>query len=304
MGILFFASFMVSVASTLIFKKIALGFNIVSTSKAPRFETRCVPYLGGVAVFFSILLVMLVLKFCCFRDARIVCLTIVGFVVLMFGLIDDVVELTPFKKFFFQSVAVIIWIGCGFKTEIIFFPVWLNCLVTYVWIIGIINAINFLDILDGLAGAISFIIACVFMYISFKNNDTFLLVFNVILSSAILGFLIFNKPKAKIFLGDAGSQFLGFILAAESILFQYAPSGSDYVRVFIPIVILGVPVLDMFFVIINRILDKKPIFIGSNHHFSLILVSKGFSTWLVLIIMCVFEIIFAGLALLIFNFYK
>lgn len=296
---LFLISFLISVISMYVCRKIALHYNIVSRSEAPRYEERKIPYFGGVGFFVSLLLIWASMKLL-FKYEWII-FFVSGFLVFIFGLIDDIVELKPLDKLLFQSVAVIVWIAGGFRIEIIYFPLWVNISLTFIWMIVMINAVNLLDILDGLAGLVGIIALGTFLFIAMSFNNMEIVLLNIVFLGIMFGFLVYNIPPARIFMGDAGSQFLGFILGAQAIILSYASENMPFVRVFIPLFVLGVPIIDIIFVMICRVLNKRPVFLKSNDHFVLKLLFAGVPLWGVLLCVCLVALFFSLCSIIILK---
>ncbi|NJN44816.1 MAG: undecaprenyl/decaprenyl-phosphate alpha-N-acetylglucosaminyl 1-phosphate transferase [Anaerolineae bacterium] len=203
---------------------------------------------------------------------------IVGWVCLYFGvgLYDDFKPLTPTAKVGFQIIAAGIVVFSGYRTG--FFDIeLLNILITMIWLVGITNAINLLDNMDGLAGGISFITAvflCFFFW-RIPGQEAFLLL-ALALAGGILGFLVFNFPPASIFMGDSGSLFLGFTLAALAIARK--PQASNVFAVMsVPTLIFLLPILDTTFVAFTRLLRGQSPTQGGRDHTSHRLVAFGLS---------------------------
>lgn len=209
-------------------------------------------------------------------------------VMLLFGFIDDIRELSVVSKFIAQIVAASILLLFGVQTHIIFIGNYLNILITIIWILGITNAFNLLDIGDGLAGGITFIVSISFAVISFLDGDYQTMILCLALAGASLGFLVFNLPPAKVYMGNAGSHFLGFILTAIALTLQYATMERK-IALLSPLLILGLPILDTAFLIIVRMSKKKIPFNKSRDHIYLRFLHLGYSkrkALLILLGMC------------------
>jgi UDP-GlcNAc:undecaprenyl-phosphate GlcNAc-1-phosphate transferase len=152
----------------------------------------------------------------------------------------------------------------------------LNQAVAILWIVGVINAINFLDIMDGLAAGVSAIAALgLFFLASFVGQGAAYAGLAIALAGSALGFLIYNFEPASIFMGDAGSQFLGFILGTLALL--VASSSTSFVTVVSPIVLLGIPLFEITFTVTVRTLTGKAFWKGSKDHYPLRMFQLGFS---------------------------
>lgn len=230
------------------------------------------------------LCVLLAFIFSClggFFVFRLASLTVAGILIssaimFVFGLLDDYRELSVLKKFFAQIVATSILIYFGVKTQILYIGEPANILITFIWVIGITNAFNLLDVLDGLSAGVALLAIASFFSISLLNGDTSIVILALSLIGPILGFLLFNFPPAKVYLGNAGSHFLGFTLAATALLVRYA-SLETKIALVSPLLILGLPIFDTLFLMAMRISKKKLPFKKSNDHLPLRLLAMGYS---------------------------
>lgn len=190
------------------------------------------------------------------------------------GLLDDFKRLSPSAKLLGQLLAATLVVFFGGYT-IRFFP-WpfANLLLTLFWLVGITNATNLLDNMDGLASGVSLIAACFLAYFFWKIGDLALLTAVLALGGAILGFLVFNFPPARIFMGDSGSLFLGFTLAGLAIARQ-AQASNVFAVLGIPVLIFLLPILDTSLVMITRLLRGQSPAQGGTDHTSHRLVALG-----------------------------
>jgi UDP-GlcNAc:undecaprenyl-phosphate GlcNAc-1-phosphate transferase len=200
------------------------------------------------------------------------------------GLIDDRRGLPAIGKLLVQmAIAAVLAVWFEVRLLELLGPA-LSVIITIIWIVAITNAINFLDNMDGLAGGVSAIAASLFMAAALINHQWFIAAVLALLAGALVGFLIFNFPPAKIFMGDGGSLVVGFILAvltARTTFYnpeqaEYA-LGSAWYGVFMPIVILAVPLYDFTTVTLLRLAQGKSPFVGDQQHFSHRLVMRGLS---------------------------
>ncbi len=246
-------------------RRAALQFNIVDRPDGRlKLQAEPVPYFGGLAVYLAFL-ISLALTFEFRQDALGVVLG--GTLVVMLGLIDDFGVLKPWPKLIGQLIAVFVLIRSGIRIEIAALPDWLDLLLTVVWMVGIINAINIVDVMDGLAGGVG-LIACGWLFVvAVVNHDALVAVMASALAGSLLGFLWYNFYPAKIYLGDAGSLFLGLMLGALAMIGKY--TAVHPVAVLAPVLILGVPIFDTLFVMYIRRLRGIPMFLGSHDHFAL-----------------------------------
>ncbi|MFH1283210.1 MAG: MraY family glycosyltransferase [bacterium] len=288
-GLIFLCALIFSVIITPIMRKIALKFNIfdhplnkIKTHKNP------VPYLGGLAIWFSIILSMVLLRlFTNFPTGTLRSLRGILFgslLIVLLGLIDDLhLKGINFKiKFIFQFVAAFILIYFGIKIKFIA-PEYMGWIFTFIWIVGITNAFNIVDVVDGLSSGIAIIASCAFLFISLPTEELYVNFTAIILCGACLGFIPYNlSKKYKIFLGDTGSLLIGFILCALSLGTSY--TSINNIAIFAPILILALPLYDTILVSFLRISKGKSPFLGSKDHFALRMEFLGMSRLKVLII--------------------
>lgn len=208
-------------------------------------------------------------------------------VIAIVGIIDDVKTLNPFMKLFGQLIAAIVVVSFGVRIEHLNIPFLykvgltdvFSVIVTIIWIVGVTNAINLIDGLDGLSSGIA-MISCLSLLIIFALNGSpmIAIILTTALAGALVGFLPFNFAPAKTFIGDTGSNFLGFILSVISML-GVAKTYTAIVIV-LPVIVLALPIFDVLWAIIRRIIkgkSLKAVFQADKGHLHHRLVSKGFS---------------------------
>ncbi len=246
-------------------RRAALRFNIVDRPDGQlKRQTEPVPYFGGLVVYLAFL-VSLALTFEFRQD--VLGLVLGGTLMVMLGLIDDFGVLTPGSKLIGQIIAVFVLIRSGIRIEIVAFPEWLDLALTVLWMVGVINALNIIDVMDGLAGGVG-VIACVWLFVvALLNQDMVSAVMLAALAGGLVGFLRYNVHPASIYLGDAGSLFVGLMLGALAMTGKYTTVNP--VAVLAPVLILGVPIFDTFFVMYIRWRRGVPVFWGSPDHFAL-----------------------------------
>jgi UDP-GlcNAc:undecaprenyl-phosphate GlcNAc-1-phosphate transferase len=213
-------------------------------------------------------------------------------IMLFFGIVDDWRELSIRTKFLVQIIATSFLIFFGIRTHIIYIGNLLNIIITFVWIIGITNAFNHLDIIDGLAAGSAVIVSLSLFIISLLNHDIATAILALALSGAILSLLIYNLPPARVYMGNAGSHFLGFILAAIALVISYAPLERK-MALLSPLLILGLPIFDTAFLIVMRIMKKSLPFKKSNDHLALRLLALGYSKKKALWVMLALSLFFS-----------
>ncbi|MGB9809607.1 MAG: MraY family glycosyltransferase, partial [Caldanaerobacter sp.] len=156
---------------------------------------------------------------------------------------------------------------------VIYLKSWMAISLTLLWVVGVTNTINLIDGLDGLAAGIAFISSTSLFIISLLNGRYATAIISIAIAGASLGFLPYNFNPAKIFMGDTGAMFLGFLLSAISI--QGAIKSATAIAIVVPVLVLGVPIFDTLFAIIRRILNKKPIMEADRGHLHHRLLDKG-----------------------------
>lgn len=218
-----------------------------------------------------------------------------GVVILAFGAWDDRVCLGYKAKFAGQFLAacLAIWIG---DIQLHTLPAIVGLPLTIIFIIGVTNAINLADGLDGLAGGLSFLSFAAIGYLAYAGGDTILTLLVLSLLGGLLGFLRFNTYPARIFMGDAGSQFLGFFLAIFSLILT-DPSRGAY-SVLLAFLILGLPLLDTIGVFTQRIMEKRSPFIADKNHLHHRLLSVGLSHREAVMIIYMIQFCLVGLSVI------
>jgi UDP-GlcNAc:undecaprenyl-phosphate GlcNAc-1-phosphate transferase len=210
-------------------------------------------------------------------QARLLALVAGAAIAFLVGLLDDVLgERFPVGvKLGGQVLAALVLIGAGIRTDFLFLPV-LNAVVTLLWVVGITNAFNLLDNMDGLSAGVAFVAAGVLLVNAWLLGEFFIALVLVTFMGSLLGFLVFNWHPASIFLGDCGSLFIGFVLASLTLLQRYVSHASGtYFPILMPVLVLALPIVDTATVVIIRIRERRPIYVGDSRHLSHRLVSLG-----------------------------
>lgn len=248
--------------------RIAHKIRAVDVPNHRKIHQKPIPTLGGLAIFASFLLGVWILQ----PDSPYHLSIMLGAtVIIALGVADDFMELTAKAKFLFQIVAAgIIVFGGGLQVEFINLPFGgqlefglLSAVVTILWIVGITNAINFVDGLDGLAAGLSAIALFSIASMAVFMGNVYVMTMAILLFWSILGFLPFNFHPAKIFMGDTGALFLGFMIAVLSLLGFKNVAIISFV---IPIFILAIPIFDTLIAIVRRFVQKRPISSPDSSH--------------------------------------
>jgi UDP-GlcNAc:undecaprenyl-phosphate GlcNAc-1-phosphate transferase len=283
-------------------KKHSLETGFVARPTEDRYHQEVVPLGGGIAIFLTlaitICLAIFTVKFFAVPGHldflgesvtihiegflnKIGQLTIVLFCILtlfIVGLVDDRKKLGPFIKLIFQfAVAIAAVVLADIRVEFFIHNKIITSLLSAFWIVLIINAFNFLDNMDGVCGGIAAIASCILLTAAITSGQVFVGGITIVFIGTLLGFLLFNFPPAKIFMGDAGSLVIGFMVALLTLRTTYyhqAQSGNWY-PVLMPAIVLAVPLYDFLSVTALRISQGKSPFVGDTQHFSHRLKKRG-----------------------------
>jgi UDP-GlcNAc:undecaprenyl-phosphate/decaprenyl-phosphate GlcNAc-1-phosphate transferase len=286
--------------------------------KAPELDrhvhTRPVPRLGGVAIFASFMAVsaavLVVPRWFGFSlvlpAMRAFGILGPALIIFLLGLYDDLHSIGPYWKFGVQAVAAVLLYLGGFGIHQLdllsaghILQTAIGLPLTVLWVLLITNAFNLIDGLDGLAAGSALFSTVVVLAVSLLIPNPMVTCLTIVLAGAILGFLRFNFHPASIFLGDSGSLFIGFMLSALALAgSQKAPT---MVAVAIPVVCLGLPILDVALSVVRRFLSGKPLFIGDDDHIHHKLLKRGLSQREAVLILYVATAAFAFLSLFLMH---
>lgn len=276
----FIVSLVVGAVLTLLVRNRAIAMGWVQRVKSSRnVHVRPVPRLGGVAIvggFFAPLVGLLMVdstvgELFSKETDLVFALFLGGSVIALLGLYDDFRGAGARKKFAVQfAVATLLYV-LGFRIDSIANPFgdpfalgWFGPLVTVLWVVGIINAVNLIDGLDGLAGGVAFFAVITNWVLALTRGDVLLSLMMAALAGAIIGFLIFNFNPASIFMGDTGSMFLGFVLAAVSI--KTSSKSGTVVTMVVPVIALGLPIMDTLLAMFRRAMLGRSMFSADKDH--------------------------------------
>ncbi|MCR5401111.1 MAG: undecaprenyl/decaprenyl-phosphate alpha-N-acetylglucosaminyl 1-phosphate transferase [Treponema sp.] len=261
--------------------KFCKAFSLYDSVNARKIHSGNIPRLGGIGIFLAFFICVILGFFfdSNFSLSNALPLLISGILIFVFGVIDDIVEMRAIFKLAVQLVACGIVVMNDFRFRQIFgwtMPYPFSLMLTFGWILGIINAYNLIDGMDGLCGTLSL---TALLTMGFILRHTFIEGAAVcfILSAAIVGFLIFNwpAPNAKIFMGDGGSQCLGFLIAVIPL---YSIEGQlEFNKLLMMLVIVSFPMMDTIAAIWRRIRDHKPIMSPDKSHLHHKLLNLGFT---------------------------
>lgn len=284
------ASTILSAGIIYFMSRILVHYHVLDMPNLHRWHSQPTPKFGGVGIFLSAAISIYVfIRIENYWNSFPWGLS--GGILLLFflGIYDDIKPVSAVGKLVIQILAASLVILQGYTTY--FFTPRLgdsvlaqlpNTLITFIWLIAITNAINLLDNMDGLAGGISFITTLFLSYLFWKDGDWVMLSISVALGGALAGFLIWNFPPARIFMGDSGSQFIGFTLAILAI--ARVPQASNVFAIMgVPSLLFLLPILDTTFVTITRILRGSSPTVGGRDHTSHRLIAFGLNERQVLI---------------------
>jgi len=290
----FIFSLLVTLYIVPIFRALALRFNLVDSpnGKLKRHKDPT-PYLGGVAVYCGFLAsLVFTLPF-----ANYMFLFFIGITLLLFvGLIDDLMPLKPYQKWFGQCLAAFCFVKSGFYLkEHVFYNSW-NLPISFLWILTIINAFNLVDVMDGLATTLALMASVAFLVVALTLQHTSVAILLAALIGSLVAFLWYNKPNATIYLGDAGALWIGGFLAAIPFLFNW---GTYHVHgYFAPFIILGIPILEVVTLVALRTYKGIPFYQGSPDHFSLYLQANGWNKNSILLYVALLSVALGSVAFL------
>jgi UDP-GlcNAc:undecaprenyl-phosphate GlcNAc-1-phosphate transferase len=235
------------------------------------------PFAGGVcfwlAFILSYLLYLEVNKISISRE--LIWLLSFSSILLAIEFIDDLREFSLKMKLPLQLIFIFLFLIQSKKIQIYFLPFWVNYLLSFLWIMGLTNAFNLLDIKDGLCSGVSLIIALTFVVASLLCGDYILVPIFLILSGGLASFYLLNLPPARVYMGNSGSHFLGFLFASLSIHLDYATL-QNIPAVLVPLLVLAFPIIDTSFLILARLRKKMIPFKKSEDHLFLRLLKRGF----------------------------
>ncbi len=265
-GFLAFAmAFLVTTLATPRLRQTAIAIGLVDSPDG-RLKTHRepVPYLGGVAVALGVLAALgAVYQF----DHQVLATLLGGSIVLVLGLIDDLGSLGPAPKLAGQALAALTLVKAGVRLELTFLPTAIEVPLTILWVMAVTNAFNLVDIMDGLSSGIGVIAAVFLGGISYLEGHVSAAFLAAALAGALLAFRRFNAHPARIYLGDTGSLFCGFLLSAIAMVNSY--TAVHVLGLVAPLLILSFPLFDMTFVVLVRAWRRIPVLRGSPDHVAL-----------------------------------
>ena len=279
----FLCAIAVSLAATPLVKKLAFRFGAIDVPKdARRMHKKPIPLWGGIAIYLGFIVSVLIFVK---PDLELAGILIGASLIVILGAVDDRYELNAKIKFLVQIAAAAIPIACGLRIEVLsnFFGddgsrialSFLSIPLTLIWIVGVCNAVNLIDGVGGLACGVSTIAALSTFLVVIQHDNAVTAAVIAALAGACIGFLPYNFNPAKIFMGDSGALFLGFILATVSISGYFKL--HTMINFGLPFIVLGLPIFDTTFAILRRVIHGKKPWEADRGHIHHKLIDRGMS---------------------------
>ncbi|MBA7544072.1 putative undecaprenyl-phosphate N-acetylglucosaminyl 1-phosphate transferase [subsurface metagenome] len=300
--IIFCISLFVAFLFTILAKNIAPSIGAIDKPSDIKIHKKTIPRLGGLAIYVAFLISMIFIYY--FKNNlyfisknKMVGVFVGGTIVFLTGLIDDTITVKASYKLLFQAIAASVLFFYGIRMNL--FPnLWISYIFTIIYVVGSYSIMDMIDGLDGLAAGIATICSTFFLIVFCPQGNDFGIFISLMLIGSSLGFLKHNFFPANIFMGDSGSMLLGFLLATLMIIFTNQP--YNLIRFIIPILILGVPILDNFLTFLYRFREGKSFLAGDLNHFYNRVMSCGVSHKNTVLVMYLVSVIF-GLNAVLFT---
>ncbi|MBN2482701.1 MAG: undecaprenyl/decaprenyl-phosphate alpha-N-acetylglucosaminyl 1-phosphate transferase [Candidatus Omnitrophica bacterium] len=260
---------------TLTISFVFFSFLLKISSRIKQFQDQGVSVLGGTGILFSGTLFLAYIHF--YRSPlppELLNICLFASIIFFVGLLDDIRELSLLLKLIIQIVVFALFLLTAKGVHIYFLPGYLNYLISFLWLVGITNAFNLLDINDGLCSGVSLLTGLSFAIAAFLCNDIIITHLFICISATLFAFYVLNVPPARMYLGNSGSHFLGFLFASLSMHIDYTAIARTY-TVLIPLLFLAFPILDTFFLIFARAKRGILPLHKSNDHIFMRLTKKG-----------------------------
>jgi UDP-GlcNAc:undecaprenyl-phosphate GlcNAc-1-phosphate transferase len=280
--LLFVVSYLLVGALTPLMRRIAIATDVVDVpNSSHKSHKKPVPYLGGVAIIIGVISVSYSASLISdFTSATFwLATSVLGPAILLgiIGLWDDLKNLSPLPRFIAQSLAGVFTAGILIITNNVGNPtgsILFDSIITIIWVVGICNSINFFDNLDGGAAGTVAISSIGLAYLALTGDQYLIAALAIVTSGSTLGFLVWNKNPAKIYMGDAGALFLGVLLATLTVRFE--PTSETQIGSYLtPLFLLAVPILDTTVAVLSRIRRHVSPFQGGQDHLSHRLIRSG-----------------------------
>ncbi|TGE32071.1 MraY family glycosyltransferase [Desulfosporosinus sp. Sb-LF] len=274
-GLTFIMALMIAVVATPISMKLAIKWGAIAYPGGRHVHSRPIPRLGGLAMYVAFWFAALITQV---WDDSIWGLFIGSTIIFLVGIWDDICEIRPLVKLVWQiaAAAILLIPTFGFSMDVISLPIIgevnfgtlglsaIGLLLTLFWVVGLVNTVNISDGLDGLAAGICFFVAILLFWSANRIDQVPAAHLTLALAGAILGFLLFNFPPARVFMGDSGSMFLGYIIGGISIMGLLKT--ATILGLVFPLLVMGMPVTDLTFAIIRRKLRGQSMATADRGH--------------------------------------
>ncbi|HEX9063450.1 MAG TPA: MraY family glycosyltransferase [Clostridia bacterium] len=283
----FLIAFVIVYFSIPYLRRLALKIGFVDRPNERKIHSKPIPHLASIGMYAAFIFTYFVVarRF----DKFSILLMVGSLLIIAIGLVDDLFKVKgkdfpALPKLIVQVIAAVIAYKSGavfngfhnpFTNQDVVLPVWLQCMLSILWIFGVTTVINFTDGMDGVAGGLSAISASTLFVVALAKNQPGSAIMSIIIVGITLGYLNYNKPPAKIFMGDAGATFLGYMLGI--IALEGAFKQATIMSLFIPVLALGVPIIDNIYVVIKRIREGKPVYEADRSQIHYRLLESGLS---------------------------
>ncbi|WP_425446181.1 glycosyltransferase family 4 protein [Dethiothermospora halolimnae] len=280
----FFIAVAIAYLATPLVRWFAIKVGAVDVPKDDRrIHKKPMPLMGGLAIYIATIISMII--YIDPIDKGIISIMVGATIIVITGVIDDIKPLSAKVKFLAQIVAAFILVWGDIRIEFISNPFdkvdgmlilgALSTPITIFWVVGITNTLNFIDGVDGLAAGVGSIASMSLLFVASINGYTSVAIMSAIIAGSAFGFLPHNFNPAKIFMGDTGALFLGYMLSVIAI--KGVMKSVAAIGIAIPILVLGIPIFDTTFAIIRRVINKKPIYEADKGHLHHRLLKRGLS---------------------------
>lgn len=281
----FALAFLLSLAFSPVAIRLAPKIGAMDIPKdARRMHSKAMPRFGGMAIYIGTTVTLIAFAW---QNEKILPVIIGGTLIYILGVVDDLKNLPAKVKFGAQLLVAVLMYAMGLRIQfitdyfgegVLHFGAAVCFIVTILWIVGITNTINLIDGLDGLAAGTAAISSLCIAYVAYIHGDQYGMMIVCLamlaLAGSCIGFLPFNFYPAKIFMGDGGSLFLGFMMATLSVVGPL--KRSTIIAVVVPVIVLGIPIFDTFFAIFRRVVNRRPIMEADKGHLHHRLMALGY----------------------------
>ncbi|EHQ90394.1 glycosyltransferase family 4 protein [Desulfosporosinus youngiae] len=284
-GLTFLMALVIVIIATPVSIKLAKHWGAIAYPGGRHIHSRPIPRLGGLAIYAAFWMTALVTQA---WTKNIWGLFIGSTIIVAVGIWDDIREIRPLYKLYWQIAAAAVLLFFGFSMDFISLPFLdkdvifsdfglsaVGIILMLFWVVGLVNTVNVSDGLDGLAAGICFIVAILLFWSAYGINQVSAAHLTLALAGALLGFLLFNFPPARVFMGDSGSMFLGYIIGGISIMGLLKT--ATILGLVFPLLVMGMPVTDLTFAIIRRKLRGQSIAMADRGHLHHRLLDAGFT---------------------------